>query len=400
MKKTIVLYLFLASYSFLLAQEPTVAPSDILSIKAATNINSTKNLDLAASYLTEVLNNNPNNFTALLERATIYYEDNKFNRALSDLTRYLEQVPNNMEAIMTRGNTHLQLGNAPEAVIDFTKAIATKPSANLYLQRAIANQMAKQYDFALEDIGQFIQLKPNQPEGFNYKGDLLHALKRYKDAITAYSTSIQLKPNDPITYNNRATTYMKMDESDKAMQDYTTAYQLSPMPSLLVRRAYAALQSEKLEEAFADCEMVLSMDTDIADAYNCMGVIFSRRGNLEAAFAAFEKAIELDASFASAYNNFGLARHNAGEFDVALTLFNAAIRADAQHAEAYTNRGTTKYVLGDTQGAIADQKKCLDLMPDNPYANARLATYLNAGKINMRKKPNEKLLPNDASTGN
>jgi tetratricopeptide (TPR) repeat protein len=400
MKKTMVLYLFLASFFPLLAQKLAEASSDVLVIKSATNINSTKNLDLAAAYLTETLNNNPNNFAALLERSTIYYEDNKFNRALADLTRYLDHDPNNLEAITTRGNTRLQLGDAEGATADFTKALAAKPSANLYLQRAIASQMAKQYDFALEDIGQFIQLKPNLAEGYNYKGDILHALKRYKDALAAYSTSIKIKPNDPITYNNRATTYMKMDESDKAMQDYTAAYQLNPTPRLLVHRAYAALQSEKLEEAFADCEAVLMMDVDIADAHNCMGVIFSRRGKMEEAFAAFEKAIELDAHFASAYNNYGLARHNAGNFNEALVLFDAAIKSDAQHAEAYTNRGTTKYVLGDIKGAIADQKKCLELAPDNPYANSRLATYLNAGKVNMRKKPNEKLSPNEVTTGN
>lgn len=354
-----------------------------------------KNLDLAAAYLTEIIDNTPNSYAAILERATLYYEDNKFNKAVADFSRYLAQDPDNMEVLAMCGSARLQTGDAAGAVQDFTKILTTTSRADIYLQRAIAYKLQEKYKLALLDIDQYIHIEPSKVEGYNYKADMLYYLRKYTEALVAYTASIALKKNDPITYFNRANAYMKVDESDKAIADYSIAYQLAPNPAILVGRAYAYLQSEKLDAALTDCLAALKIDADIADAYNCIGVVATRRGNMEEAYAAFERAVELDTHFAAAFNNYGLARHNTGNFNEALALFDKSIAADIQHEAAYTNRGTTKYILGDIEGAIDDQRKCLSINPDNPYANSRLATYLAARKgKGEQPAAREKLTPN------
>jgi tetratricopeptide (TPR) repeat protein len=393
MKKTVSLcFVCCMSFHILFAQAAKEVITDQLIAKAPDK--SPKNLDLAAAYLTEIIDNTPNSYAAILERATVYYEDNKFNKAVADFTRYLAQDPDNMEVLAMCGSARLQTGDAAGATQDFTKILTTTPTADIYLQRAIAYKLQEKYNLALSDIEQYIHIKPSKVEGYNYKADILYHLRKYEEALVAYTASIELKKNDPITYYNRANAYMKVDESDKAIADYTIAYQLAPNPAILVGRASAYLQSEKLEAALEDCLAALKVDADIADAYNCIGVVATRRGNMEEAYAAFERAVELDTHFAAAFNNYGLARHNTGNFSEALALFNKSIVADIQHEAAYTNRGTTKYILGDIEGAIDDQRKCLSINPDNPYANSRLATYLAAHKGKGEPAAIEKLTPN------
>jgi len=75
-----------------------------------------------------------------------------------------------------------------------------------------------------------------------------------------------------------------------------------------------------------------------------------------------------DPKDADAYNNRGLAWSNKGDTDRAIADFNRAIELDPKYVYAYNGRGLAWYNKGDTDRAIADYNRAIELDPKNAYA--------------------------------
>ena len=64
-----------------------------------------------------------------------------------------------------------------------------------------------------------------------------------------------------------------------------------------------------------------------------------------------------------------------GEFNLALRQWNKYLELFPDDAAALSNRGNIKLVIGDTEGAINDQDKAIDIDPEevDPYINRGIA---------------------------
>ena len=63
------------------------------------------------------------------------------------------------------------------------------------------------------------------------------------------------------------------------------------------------------------------------------------------------------------YFNQGVEKYEAGNSQGAIADFTKAIEINPQDAGAYSNRGSAKDDLGDYQGAIVDYDKALEINP-------------------------------------
>src|ERR1700756_5732716 len=58
-------------------------------------------------------------------------------------------------------------------------------------------------DAALQNCEQAIALKPDYPEAYNARGNILLKLMRYDDAVASLDKAIELKPYYPQAHNSR-----------------------------------------------------------------------------------------------------------------------------------------------------------------------------------------------------
>lgn len=72
----------------------------------------------------------------------------------------------------------------------------------------------------------------------------------------------------------------------------------------------------------------------------------------------------------------GLILFYKGKYSEAVELFKQALKQNPYYTEAYLYRGTAYRHLGETEKAIADLKRAIDLAPDEPLAYQRLASLL------------------------
>lgn len=174
--------------------------------------------------------------------------------------------------------------------------------------------------------------------------------------------------------------------------------------SLLMEQGNRSESIEQLTEA-------VRLRPQSAEAQNALGEAYNSFGDAKAARAPFEKAVAINPGFAVAQVNLGLVLLQAGEYDAAAGHLDRAIKAmgktaeaayphylrakvysvrdDSQKAEAqleqavtlrpnfaeaWSDLGQTRKLLLDDAGALAAEKRAVELNPADPIAQYRLGT--------------------------
>jgi tetratricopeptide (TPR) repeat protein len=103
--------------------------------------------------------------------------------------------------------------------------------AAAYVHRGIAYNGKAQYDLAIQDFGQAIQIDPTDSIAFYDRGKSYFGEGQYEHAIQDFSQAIQLTPSPHyflLAYIDRGTAYDRIGQHDRAVQDYNRALELNP----------------------------------------------------------------------------------------------------------------------------------------------------------------------------
>jgi lipoprotein NlpI len=168
------------------------------------------------------------------------------------------------------------------------------------------------------------------------RGNAYQAKGEYDRAIADYAQAIQLDPKDALAYyNNRGLAYRAKGEYDRAIADYTQAIQLEPKYALAYNsRGYAYHAKGEYDRAIADYNQAIQLDPKYALAYNSRGLAYRAKGDNDRAIADYTQAIQLDPKYALAYFNRGRLDLFAGALPKALVDFNQASELNPKYAYA------------------------------------------------------------------
>ena len=137
----------------------------------------------------------------------------------------------------------------------------------------------------------------------------------YDRAIVDLSQAIELEPNVALTHFNRAEVFLRLGMRERALHDYTEAVRLEPR----LAPAYAAIgriesQLGRREEALRDFDMALRLDPKGMGVavYQDRGNIRREGGDWSGALADYDRAITLQPKRADLYVARGWARLGSG----------------------------------------------------------------------------------------
>ena len=138
---------------------------------------------------------------------------------------------------------------------------------------------------------------------------------------------------------------------------------------------------------------------NVPRAYNNLGYIFLREGQIDNAIAHFRTAIDQDPAYAHARNNLCIAYKSYGLYDKAIEQCRIAIGLKPDYAEAYNNLGIAYKYMGLDDKAMELYRKALSLDPDYAEAFFNLGiVYLDKGDMDMARRAFEsglKIKPDD-----
>jgi tetratricopeptide (TPR) repeat protein len=168
-----------------------------------------------------------------------------------------------------------------------TKQFTWNPNAeSAYYGRGYAYKKRGDYDRAIQDFNEAIQLNPNFERAYYDRGNAYIDKEDYDRAIQEFDEAIRLNPNNANNYNNRGVAYKRKGDYGRAIQDYNQAIRLnSNATTAYLNRGDAYFAQSNLTAAIADFEHTITATPSSSAAVSAallLHVIMKRQGRDDA----------------------------------------------------------------------------------------------------------------------
>jgi len=127
-----------------------------------------------------------------------------------------------------------------------------------------------------------------------------------------------------------------------------------------------------VEEALADCNRALELDSDLAAGHVCLGFVYNGTGQYEQAVQEYQRALELEPTSDAAYRRLGSAYMNLGWFEEAEDTYRRAIELDPEYWDGYNRLGGFYARQGRYSEAEDQFSKVIALVPDHHFGYSNL----------------------------
>ena len=168
------------------------------------------------------------------------------------------------------------LGRDVNAVIDGCTAVIRSGQepheklATAFDNRGVAYRLKGEYDHALQDYEQAIQLNPSNANAYNNRGIIYRIKGEYGRAIADYDEAIWLKKGDfPAAYYNRALANADRGEYELSLRDFDFVMRFNPRNALaLYARGLTLLKRGDTEAGKKDISAAKAINPNIAEQFD------------------------------------------------------------------------------------------------------------------------------------
>jgi len=204
------------------------------------------------------------------------------------------------------------------AIADDTQAIQLEPQdATHFFDRGVARLQNHQPIIAMEDFGQALKLKPDMSGAMMMRGELRLVSHDDAGAKADFDAAIRVDPSLSVRVAETYARAGRYDTADAAFSDWLTTHPKDPAtPGVLAARCRSrAFWGQKLDGALADCDQALRAAPHISEVLASRGLVKLRLSQLDPAIADFDAAIQLQPKASWALYGRGVAELRKGEKD-------------------------------------------------------------------------------------
>src|SRR5262245_33716938 len=168
----------------------------------------------------------------------------------------------------------------------------TNDSATYYLKRGVERYKARDFDAAIDDYSQAIEINSGFVKGSSKKLSGSNFKSNQNAGIADDDRVVVANSFNAVAYYNRGMAWLAAGNADRAIDDFSKA---------------------------------ISIDPRYTDAYVTRGRAWHSKGHLARALEDYNKAVALDPRSSFAYNNRGIARKEMQDLTGAIGDFDKAI---------------------------------------------------------------------------
>ena len=364
------------------------------------------------------------------QKASIYVKQEKFENALKEYSKVIRLKPNDSNAYILRADLLDDMERYEEALDDYNTAImlSNKPDETLFNSRGIVRGKLEQYDFALKDFEQALEIKRYYLPAIKNMGLAYLEKKLYSEALKQFNLALLYDNNSHEVYYFRAETYKKLGDFDSAVADYQKALEIYPdfddakkglkeskkklsktsilkdsvqkdnflkQPSDTPKKEIPSANQQKTtpkqfeyvqsEDYQSRKQTVIINSAKLRENLNCAEFCLYNNKKWEA-IEYCREALKIDPNSEIAYSRLGVAYFQLGKYSEALNYYETAIKLNPNYAIAYCNIGVLKERTGDRATAIQYYKKSLEVNPALDKAREYLNNLQSSKKQRLKRQ--------------
>ncbi len=351
----------------------------------------------------EVLKINPNLHEPQLMIAQIRRTEGDNEGALKILSELLAKKPTQIEAMLRRAEIELDLQKYEEALADANEAIrltSKNPYANFI--RGCVYMQLKKLDAAIQELQFASTGMPRHLPSHFWLARCLLMKDRLRDAIEELNTVVKLDPRFTTARLVLASAHLQNGYPDGAVTSLVDALHFDSK-NVEVYRLLGIAYLHKGEHARAKAmfEKMLSIDPDAARAHQVLAGIELAQGNIDKAITHCRTALDVEPKNVDVHFLLGLAYMRRGRYDGAKAEFEHVLSLREKHPGARMNLAAVHVQLREFDLAQEQLQRCIEEDPSLPrprYALARL--YLVQKKFDKAESELTSLLKNEAERAN
>jgi len=297
-------------------------------------------------------------------------EDYEASSVLFD--RVAEQIAPNETTItlfLLRGFSYHELMNYDVAISDFNQVIELNPDLlSAYFNRGRAYVNSDQCESAIVDFDRVIGTEPNRVAHVN-RGICHSIIGNTARSIADFDRAIEFDPDYALAYDERGYAYAQLEQYRRAIDDYTRAIELYPEPVAYLHglRGIAYFRLEDYQSALLDFTIAIDLDPEETWAYTNRGAAYENLGEYELAIADYEYVLSINPDNPNTLFNLGLLYNNTEQYELAIDVFTRSLDECVRECwKNYYNRGIAYDFLEEYELAAEDFNRTIELYPDNP----------------------------------
>ncbi|MFL6451879.1 MAG: tetratricopeptide repeat protein [Bryobacteraceae bacterium] len=231
--------------------------------------------------------------------------------------------------------------------------------------------------------------KIGHPQPSTELGNAFAKLQQQEKGVAAYEQSLRVRKNYPPALKGLVAALFaegKLDEVEGVIGDAKNAGQLDPV--LLTNLGNAYLQRGKPASAEAPLAEAATLDPDLAETQNLLGLVGVAKGDAAGAESRFRKAIRIQPDLALAHHNLANLLGQTNRYSEAKYEFRKALAIDPNYIDAHRHYALLLEITSDFEGARSELETAVKLDPNQPEAHNDLADLL-AAKGNPQRAADE-----------
>lgn len=341
------------------------------------------------------------------------------NDSVQLYAKKLEMIKtDNPASIREIADAFLDIADYEKAKSFYFKALAIKPSADIYNNLAIAYENEDKNDEAKKYYKMAVALQPDYSTSLRNLAILYNRTAKYDTSLFYYKKLYALSSADVSNLSGLAKLFLKLKQKDSAMvymqklenintdnaadirligdiyldlPDYQKAIKLynkalgiKPAEDIYNNLAIAYEDLEKYDDAKQAYQSALKIKPDYKLAISNFGSILYRTKNYDSAIILYKKLIALNSKpSASNYNSLADAFYSKSSYDSAVVYYKLAIALDSSHSNYFVNLGEAYYYLEQYAESVPYLEKAIAMDTSYTSSYSKLAYgYLFVKKYN------------------